>query len=259
MTYNIVRNNQFNSNEIFFDGKPSEAVREALKGLGFRWHKVKKCWYGFAESDAIKSAIDSAESPLEIPESEEVDPGSLYEGWRGGNNRKWSTEQELKKFILADCKKAGIKASIRFNRAGYLTSLTCTVQISESEIITEDEFAASAEDRTIIGFGWIDYIDRNGERQTIHQDHVFNGKNTDWAFIVDSAKRLYYRDRLADARRGCIIYGTVDFLSESGKKKFGLVKQIIASYNRDCTNSMIDYFDRDIYDDYCIKFTGATA
>lgn len=33
MTYEIRKNHQFNSAEIYFDGKPSEEVRNALKAL----------------------------------------------------------------------------------------------------------------------------------------------------------------------------------------------------------------------------------
>ena len=45
MTYTIENNAKFGSKEIYFDGKPSEDVRSALKALKFRWHSVKKCWY----------------------------------------------------------------------------------------------------------------------------------------------------------------------------------------------------------------------
>lgn len=45
MTYTITNNSQFNSLEIYFDGKPSSAIRDALKELKFRWHGMKKCWY----------------------------------------------------------------------------------------------------------------------------------------------------------------------------------------------------------------------
>lgn len=252
ITYTINTNTQFNSLEIFFDGKPSDAVREALKALKFRWHKVKKCWYGYAEQEAVQNAIDGADAPLVIPEASEVDPGSLYQGWQGGNNRKWSSEQELKQFILADFKKAGIKATIKFGRGGYLTSFTCTIQFNESEIITEDEYAATAEDRSVVGFGWIDYIDQDGNRQTIHHDSLYGRE--DFYQIMDSAKRLHYRNRVSDARRGYTVHHIPDFLNESAKARFALAKKIVASYNRDCTNSMIDYFDRDIYDDYAIKF-----
>ena len=60
MTYQITNNNQFNSIEIKFDCKPSEAVRDALKALKFRWHKVNKIWYGYTDVDTAKKAIDDA-------------------------------------------------------------------------------------------------------------------------------------------------------------------------------------------------------
>ena len=58
MNYTITKNTQFNSVEVLFDGKPSEEVREALKGLRFRWHGQKKVWYGFASEDAVRAAIE---------------------------------------------------------------------------------------------------------------------------------------------------------------------------------------------------------
>lgn len=58
MTYTMTRNTQFDSLEIAFDGKPSEAIREALKELKFRWHGVKKVWYGYADEETAKAAIE---------------------------------------------------------------------------------------------------------------------------------------------------------------------------------------------------------
>lgn len=58
MNYTITCNEEFNSLEIFFDGKPSAAIREALKSLRFRWHSVKQCWYGYTTEEAARAAID---------------------------------------------------------------------------------------------------------------------------------------------------------------------------------------------------------
>ena len=57
MTFTINQNKQFNSIEIAFDCKPSEAVRTALKELKFKWHRVKKVWYGYAEEETIKAIL----------------------------------------------------------------------------------------------------------------------------------------------------------------------------------------------------------
>lgn len=60
--YTITNNTSFNSIEIKFDGKPSEAVRDALKALRFRWHGVKKVWYGYKTLEETREAIENAEN-----------------------------------------------------------------------------------------------------------------------------------------------------------------------------------------------------
>lgn len=49
MNYTITKNNQFKSIEINFTGKPCEAIRSALKNIGFRWHSVRRIWYGYTK------------------------------------------------------------------------------------------------------------------------------------------------------------------------------------------------------------------
>lgn len=56
MTYEIRKNHQFNSAEIYFDGKLSEEVRNALKALKFRWHSVKKSFTHCIEYDVFESS-----------------------------------------------------------------------------------------------------------------------------------------------------------------------------------------------------------
>lgn len=56
--YNIVLNPAFNSLEVYFEGKPGENVRAALKALKFRWNNKKMCWYGFADREALAKACE---------------------------------------------------------------------------------------------------------------------------------------------------------------------------------------------------------
>lgn len=73
MSYTISKNAQFNSIEISFDGKPSEAIRDALKALKFRWHSVKKVWYGYTTEEEARAAINSAEG---LEDSQMVTPST---------------------------------------------------------------------------------------------------------------------------------------------------------------------------------------
>lgn len=65
--YTITRNAAYGSIEISFTEKPSAAVREALKALRFRWHGVKRVWYGYTDETAARTAIDSAETCGAVP------------------------------------------------------------------------------------------------------------------------------------------------------------------------------------------------
>ena len=41
----IVNNYEYNSIELYFDGKPDEMTRETLKMFKWRWNPKKFCWY----------------------------------------------------------------------------------------------------------------------------------------------------------------------------------------------------------------------
>ena len=45
MAATLSLNNQLNGIEISFEAKPSVTILNALKEMGFRWHRVKQLWY----------------------------------------------------------------------------------------------------------------------------------------------------------------------------------------------------------------------
>lgn len=49
-------NEELNGIELYFDEIPSAETREALKNAGYRWHKVKKCWYAKQSAETEKLA-----------------------------------------------------------------------------------------------------------------------------------------------------------------------------------------------------------
>lgn len=67
-SYKMMRNAQFNSLEISFPGRPCVAVRDALKELRFRWHGVRKIWYGYAAEEAVVQALEAAGAAMEKQE-----------------------------------------------------------------------------------------------------------------------------------------------------------------------------------------------
>lgn len=256
----IIINEKYQSKEIYFDGKPDENIRAALKSHGFRWNPKKLCWYGFASDTDLLEILGTAatDDALVIPDSSFVDGYGLYDGWQGGKNRTWSSDKELKTFLADDFKKAGIKATIRFNKAGYLTSITCTMTVKESEIIPFEDWK---KDKTIGDIyhlnNWVNYTDESGNIQSIWGEKVFgmNREEPETMALYDNILETYYNIELRDFRKMYTV-NRIDentILAPEAVKRYKLMCEIVSSYNRDCSNSMIDYFDRDIYDSYCIK------
>jgi hypothetical protein len=56
----IVQNAEDNRTQIFFPGKPSDAVRGYLKQNGFRWYRMGKCWQRHLSTWALSRARDAA-------------------------------------------------------------------------------------------------------------------------------------------------------------------------------------------------------
>ena len=177
--YRTEQNTEYNSTEIYFDTKPTDEERTALKAIGCRWHSVKKCWYTRKTAAEVADALGKGEErqPAKLPaltldtlpKAKEIKDGGLYDGWEGANARKWSGRDELKTLLLGDFKRAGIRATVRAGRCGYDTKITVSVRISPDEIKTYDEWRAeySGDDLNYIyslyHFGWIDYRETDDE------------------------------------------------------------------------------------------------
>lgn len=76
----FTKNEQFNSLEISFDEKPSKEVREILKANHFRWHGVKKIWYGYKTQEEIEKALNGEKTTSKKATKEEKNDHSLKVG-----------------------------------------------------------------------------------------------------------------------------------------------------------------------------------
>lgn len=62
VNFAIKNNEQFKSTEILFDGKPSEQILNVLKANGYRWHGVRRIWYGYKSAEEIAEILKAAEN-----------------------------------------------------------------------------------------------------------------------------------------------------------------------------------------------------
>jgi hypothetical protein len=187
----------------------------------------------------------------EIPPVEAVDGGGYYDGWKGGKAGTWHSDQELKQLILADFKRAGIKATIRFNRAGYLTSLTVTIRMSADAV---KPFEAFHDPAWCPGDGWYSYTDDDGNYREIHGSAFWALCEAERAALLPRIERYRYDAALRSLQSASSHHPDEEkLLTDEARKVYDKARAIVTSYNRDQSNSQIDYFDRDIYDHYCVK------
>ena len=77
--FTITDNVEHGSLEISFDGKPSDEVRHALKENKFRWHKVKKVWFGYTDRQTITDALHAAYEAEAKPAEVAAEPTNMIE------------------------------------------------------------------------------------------------------------------------------------------------------------------------------------
>lgn len=246
MTYEISYNNQYNSYEVRFDGKPSEEVRNALKAMRFRWHSVNKCWYGYNQSEeSIAAAITGA--------STEEEPNTVYgDGYMGGGSVYGSKSNhhlygsDLSAAIRADIKKAGIKGvTVKCHSYTGGQNITATIKTAATDYIPWEKFL---EDYRIKGStAWI-YLE---DGSCVHCDKYRSADADEQERIRISAATHDYRSYTQTEQRPRVSW--IDYLTEEALKKVKQIDAIISAYRYDNSNGMVDYFDTNFYYDLCLK------
>lgn len=67
---NVKINPEHNGIELYFDEKPSAAIRTQMKSEGFRWHGVKKFWYAKQTPSRLKLAAKLSGEKVSATKSE---------------------------------------------------------------------------------------------------------------------------------------------------------------------------------------------
>lgn len=253
MTYRIEENRTYNTREVYFDGKPAEAVRAALKDLSFRWHSLKKCWYGYAAESEIISAILGAgteSEPASVVTDGYLGGGAIY----GSKSNLHLYGAELAKAIRNDIKSAGIKGVTIASRHGNIQATFKTVA---DDVVTEGEFIAAYNVKG--SFGWVDYTDKSGTQKTVSVCDYYNlPREEREAIRIEYAKREYLRDYAKENHINHYHIDKYNGFTPGFLAKMKCVLTIIEAYRYDESNSMVDYFNTNFYISLYTKPEGGT-
>lgn len=233
--YRITENVEYGSREVYFDDKPSAEIIDNLKSLKMKWNPKKKCWYGFASKHEMIDAINKAGE--DVITDGYMGGGAFY----GSRSNEFLYGSDLSKAIRAALKSAGIKGvTISCKTYSGGQSITATIKTTEADFISREEYINNYKIKPSFTWIWtgsenifIDtYYNMTGEEQekirkaaaTANYEKSLNGIDINH----------YYIDRYNEF--------TPEFLA-----KIKTVNNIIASFNYDESNSMVDYFNTNFY------------
>ena len=261
-TYDIIDNHQYNSREVYFDGKPSRDTIDALKALKMRWNHVKSCWYGFATESELINAIIKGDRDSVDATGEKTEGATVYtDGYLGGGAVYGSKSDknlygaDLSKAIREDIKAAGIKgASVRHKSYSGGQDIIVTLTLPASAYVTKQQFAVDY--RVSPSFCWIDYEDEDGKHQKIHVEEYYGGRiSAEEQEKIRIRAALYEYKREAESENTLNTYhlDKYNVYTAEGMEIIKKVKAIISAYRYDESNSMVDYFNTNFYYDIRTK------
>ena len=266
MEYAIRKNERYNSIEITFTEKPGETIREALKGLKFRWNGKRGFWYGFTTEEEARAAIDGKPAKAEKKPAAKKPQKINLDGL--DKNKKTAYGAEFAAVLRADLKNRGAYGfSIRSNRGGYTDSITITIKMEAEDFRSAEEAAARDGwaqffNRQELGGGvdvdGVNYSKWNAGREDATHKYISTGNGwtdgeTGGNFPV---QRRFFVGEIA---RLCSVnpyHMTADRYPELTAAAFGRVQsilKIVQSYNWDKSDPYTDYFDVGFYLDIDLK------
>lgn len=273
MNYTITKNTEKNGIEIYFDGKPAQEVRDALKAMRFRWHGVKKCWYGRADEPAVVAALggDPVAAPVaaQVPAKASAASGTVWppinlDGIE--NNKKTTYGAEFAAVIRADLKRRGVTGvTIRAGKATYTDTITATVTMKPEDFRSAEEAAARDGWRSFfrseeygVKVGGVEYHRLYEGCETETRKYISCGSNyTDTsegsnfpvlrAYFMDRIRRFSFNEHHMEPEKNPEV-------TAAALERLTAIVKIINSYNWNHSDSMTDYFDVGFYFDVDIKY-----
>lgn len=248
MNYTITINNQFNSKEIYFESKPEETIREALKTLKFRWNRKKSCWYGFATEEEIKNAIEN--DPVAELGGVASDGYMGAIRWDGNKSHQFLYGAELTAALRADAKRIGLKGvTFRVHTYSGGQSVTATIKASESDFLPFEEVKGDYLEETFKSY-WFTMPDGTEK----HRDSFESFNSEEFLTAQEiTAKKIYEADHKDGARVNHYYVDNYYCFTASFRSRINLLLSLLHTYNYDDSNGMVDYFDTNFYYDIEIK------
>jgi hypothetical protein len=264
---NIRKNEEHDGTEVYFDRKPSQEVRDALKAAGYRWHGVKKCWYGKLSESEVFAIIYGTGERFETSKTIEThfntEPRDVAKA-RQLADFLVSSPDEKGKYNMPDhwrkvWKAAGIKGvTVRNRRGGWSYHFTFTFRLLPGDVLPFDECREAMEKTELDDlFRYDAWIKDPDTKENVFRD-VF------WTWDADKRQRAVSAlaredyERTIEGRTGSICHywqvkrEKYPMFTDQFWDRWELVGRSVSCHNYDNSDPMTDYFDVGFYESWDI-------
>lgn len=283
MDYTIKPNGEFKSAEIYFKEKPDETIRAALKAAGFRWHGVKKCWYGkmttteanviickatgaipdgFPKMDTFDSEtaekMQNAINAIEKRNKPEINAEALAAVVTSSPEDKYNLPDHWRKVW----REIGIKGvTVSKGRGGWTSHYTFTFRMLPGDLIKFDECREEMEKDVIESLGrFYSFVKDPDTGESVHYRDFFESWDAakKQRYISARAREIYEDIEKNGRDSSCCHYWQLkrnDFpmFSDQFFDRWELVGRSVGCHNYDNSDAMTDYFDVGFYESWHIS------
>ena len=255
MTATFTLNPELNGIELYFGDKPGKAVLDMLKQARWRWHNAKKCWYAKQTEAALELAqtiisqeiINSSETAQEAGLQTGGETGSGYLGggeWTGINFGMYHSYGDINKAVKKEMQRRfpGVKFKTRGKSYSGGQSSHFYIFLCTDELFKRMDERVRIYERSAHRMGWLTMADG---KDVFAQDSTHE-QRYEWAVLEAGRVEEQYEidvHRIADRDEENIF-------SDYASRIMNTAQSLYASFIHDETNSMVDYFDRNLYDSY---------
>ncbi|MCL2220801.1 MAG: hypothetical protein FWC20_00570 [Oscillospiraceae bacterium] len=246
-------NREFNGIEIYFEAIPKQSIIDVLKASKFRWHYRKKCWYAKQNDNSVslaKSIVDGDTQLDESPVEEIKTGGTVGDGFMGGG--KWTGINcgtlkgygEINKAIKKEMKR--LYPDVQFNTRGKSysggQSSHFFISLPIDKLFKDREECIKIYKRNYMRYTWLSLSEGSNVRSSdATQEQVQDAAEHNYNTVT--SRYMFDANRYSDSNENGYIS---DYAYEVLKKAIALY----SSFIHDETNSMVDYFSRNLYDNY---------
>lgn len=261
----VLLNNKLNGVELYFNGKPSQEVREEMKINGFRWNGKKVCWYAKQNDKTIALADKLGNKNLEVSaiktakKENKIDLWSLTQFAEIKREKNYNTKEVAKEIRTA------LKARFKFVKFSVTSKDRIRVEIKSAPFEKDSIYLKAITeyvDKLVESYNFCTCYDPYGDYGSSYNFYYF-GCKVDYDYIqIEATQEIIeamkqFDTKVAEAEELKRVEEEREYqeylIKMEQEKKEAEERQKQVKADKEYINNNVEVVDLDEQDQYYVK------